>query len=752
MALYIKNSKLRRIAFFFPIQLFLVVLKKNQLLVLFWLILFGFITKSLAPNYGVPFLFLGPEYLDRISFWSYLFTGFALGGFIMAFNISSYIMNAFRFPFLATLSNPFLKYCLNNIVIPALFVVVYIVNVFRFQLNDQLEPVSKVFVDLSGFLLGLILFFVLSFTYFLKASKDIYRMFGVQKLDDTKASSAIRPQTIKNIVKKNQRDWYVETYLATPFSIRLSRKYNHYKKGMLIKVFKQNHSVATVFELLAILSLLILGLFRDVPLFQIPAAASVILLFTAFIMLASAIHTFLRGWATTVTILFFVFLNLMYGINIFDSESKAYGLNYKTEKAEYTNAKLIEADSKKAMKQADINYTIEILNKWRLKNSVNSNIRQQKPKMILINTSGGGLRSTLWTTYSLLHIDSCLNGELLKHVQLITGSSGGMLGASYVRELYLRYQNKEIQNLYDPKYVSAISADILNPIAFSIATNDLFFRFQRFKDGEYNYSKDRGQAFETRVNENTKGILDKRLKDYLQPEKDAKVPMVVMAPTIVNDGRKLLISPQPISYLTQNSIRGTVSVHPLVESIEFSRFFEKQNAENLKYLSALRMNATFPYITPVVNLPSEPVIQVIDAGLRDNYGLETTFKFLYTFRNWITTNTSGVIVIQIRDKHKEDPIEESLPKSITGTLSQPLGSFYGNWFAIQDFNQNQLIEYASLWFDGKIDFIDLEMHNEKKKRISLSWHLTNREKKAVLESINLPQNQEEIRRLKYMLE
>jgi hypothetical protein len=111
----------KRIAYFFPIQLILVHLKKNQVLLLFWLLLFGFITKNVASNYGAHYLFLNPEYLNKVGFLSYFIVGFSCGGFIMAFNISSFIINGFRFPFVATLSNSFLKYCLNNFIIPITF-------------------------------------------------------------------------------------------------------------------------------------------------------------------------------------------------------------------------------------------------------------------------------------------------------------------------------------------------------------------------------------------------------------------------------------------------------------------------------------------------------------------------------------------------------------------------------------------------------------------------------------------------------
>ena len=56
------------------------------------------------------------------------------------------------------------------------------------------------------------------------------------------------------------------------------------------------------------------------------------------------------------------------------------------------------------------------------------------------------------------------------------------------------------------------------------------------------------------------------------------------------------------------------------------------------------MSASFPYITPNVNLPSEPSLEIMDAGLADNFGVSDAVLFLYNFKDWISENTSGVIV------------------------------------------------------------------------------------------------------------
>ncbi|MFH1321877.1 MAG: patatin-like phospholipase family protein [Bacteroidota bacterium] len=763
----IYNERIRRIIYFFPFQLLVLHFKRSQMLILFWLILFGFISKTIAIKYGIPYLFLSPEYLSDVGFWSYLIMGLSCGAFIMTYNIASYVTNGSRFPFIATLNRPFLKYSINNLIIPLIFVITYIYFIISFHKYDECHGIKEILFDISGLVGGILFFLVFSYIYFFSTNKNIFKLFGIKPSSEEKETKAKLQKEVEKHGKKRRsimaplksvREWKVLTYLSNPFKIRLARGVKHYDKEMITKVFNQNHNNATLFQILIFISLIVLGLFREVSFFQIPAGSSIVLLFTMFLIITSVLYTWLRGWVTTVFIILFLILNYFSQFEIFSYKNKTYGLDYTVPKVEYSNEALKDHASDLENYLKDISYTREILKKWKLKNSpVTTNkpgsgiSKRQKPKLVLINTSGGGLKSARWSFFILQHADSILNGELLKHTQLITGSSGGLIGASYLRELYLRYLRGELQNYYSNSYLENISKDILNPIAFSIAVSDMFLSFQKIKVDGYSYLNDRAYAFEAQLNKNTEYVLDKRLTDYKQAEAEALVPMIIFSPTIVNDGRRLLISPLPISYLTQNPLSERITNNALAEEIEFSRFFRRQNAENTKFTSILRMNATFPYIMPMVSLPSEPTIEVIDAGARDNYGLQTTMKFIYIFRDWISSNTSGIIILSIRERLKEFPIESTPNRTIIERFSTPIGSFYDNLFYIQDYNNDQLLQYASQWFDGEIDVIDFQLRSEKDDKISLSWHLTNKEKKQIIDAVNHPRNQKAIQKLMELL-
>ncbi len=760
MRLFIlKSQRVRSVLYFFPVQLLILLFKRNHVLLIFWTLVFGLITKSIAPRYGIPYLFLNPEYFDKVNALSYFMVGFATGGFIMAFNISSYIINGFHFPFLGTLKNPFMKYCLNNSVIPLIFLITYVIEIYTFQRSDQFVERSQVYFDLAGFLGGLFLFLFLSLSYFFTTNKDVYKMFGVateQVLDPSfkvlnKAFLA-RKKKWDAMNYKIEKDVHVQNYLSNFWKIKRVHDIDMYEKRTLLKVLKQNHKNAATFEFAAIISLLTIGFFRDIDIFNIPAGASLMLLFTMYLMVNSALYNWFRAWSTTVFVVLLVSLNFLYQFDFFKNRNKAYNMKYGAEEAEFSNRNLRAIDTLSEQRKKDIAFTLEVLDKWRIKNSQNSRKLKHKPKLILVNTSGGGLRSTLWTFYSLQYADSLLNGQLLKHTQLFTGASGGIIGAAYLRELMLMKKNHQVQNIYHPFLRDNISKDLLNPIALSMAVNDWFFPLQSVTEGRYKYGRDRAFAFERKLNENTNYILAKKLHDYYQPEKNAEIPMMILSPTIINDGRKLLISPLPISYLTQSRKSENVKVNNVIPAIEFSRFFEKQDAGNLLFTSALRMSATFPYILPTVSLPSNPAIEVMDAGVRDNFGKETTVQFLFTFREWIEENTSGVIIIQIRDRDKFFAVDANPPKTIMQSIQEPVGSLYGNLFHVQDFNQSDMLNYAGAWYKGKIDVIDFVLYNQFWDNISLSWHLTNKEKRKVYASVKTPANQIAFKKLKLLLE
>lgn len=715
-------------------------------------------------GYGVPYLFWDPEYMGEVGFWSFLILGFSFGGFLMAFHISSYIQNAYRFPFLATVSKPFFKYSLNNSIIPGLFLAMYIYKIWEFQYNqelfllgDDLESGTVLIWDIVGFISGILLFMIPGHTYFLALSRNIFKVFGISEDEVKKKKKNTKPIQVllkKNLEwrkvkarEENDYEWKVVTYMVNWFKVGLTRDSGHYEKEMVQKVFQQNHMIAAVFEIAIIFTFLILGAYRETPELTIPAGAVIFLTCTMLLMLTSAIHTALRGWSTIFLIVMVALVHLLVQNDTLLYESRAYGLNYDDEKAIYNLDSLEKVQQDFAIYEKDVSHHHEILKKWKRKNI---NRRWEKPKLVIVCVTGGGARSALWSYKVMQVADSLTNGELMNHTQLMCGASGGMFGLAYRRELWHQAQSDTTIDLNSRAHLDKMGMDVLNPIATSLAVNDWFIRFQKFRDGTYIYSKDRGYALETQFNKNTDSIIDKRLGDYSQPEKEAEIPLMFFSPSIINDGRSLFISSQPVAHLTFN--------HPSLlkgqshqSGVEFRRLFENQDADNVWFTSVLRMSATFPYISPQISLPSDPQIEVMDAGFRDNYGASIALKHLYAIRKWVEKNTSGVVILQIRDSRKIEPVKENPPRSLFNHITNPLGHIYDNLFTMQDYINDDFTVYAQDWLDTDLELIDLELTRPEVEDISLSWHLTTKEKMIIEKSAYTENNLKAIERLNELL-
>ena len=475
---------------------------------------------------------------------------------------------------------------------------------------------------------------------------------------------------------KSKRNWRVETYMSGIFKISLARNIEHYERNLLDKVFAQNHINASVFEISLVITFIGLGLFREYELFNIPAGASILLLFTLFTLIFSALYSWMKGWTLTFVIAALLGLNYMSNhFELFRFHNYAYGLNYDF-KAGYSYDDIKNLATDKNTYQFSIDHTKDILNNWKAKNVIAGD--SILPKMVFLNISGGGLRSALWSMVVLDHMDSITNYKMFKQTQLMTGASGGMIGGAYYRELFLRKAKGNKINMSSIRYKNNISMDLLNPLAFGIATTDMLFRFQSYRDGNNSYKKDRGWFFEKKLVENLNAFYDKRLKDYNEPEYKSQIPMMIFSPSIVNDGRRMLISAQPISYLTYYDSLNYTSTYNSMEDVEYNTLFKNNNSNNIKITSVLRINATFPYILPMVYMPTDPSIELMDAGVRDNYGLKTSIKFIKQFKDWISVNTGGVVIVQIRDKQKYFEVDNPYSGSLRSILFSPFTTVINN--------------------------------------------------------------------------
>lgn len=714
-----------------PVQLVLLHCKRYQILLLFWYILFAAVAGSFMKTYGANALFLAPEYYEKVTAFSTAIVGFAVGVFIMSWNITTFILHTKQIKFLATTAQPFLKYCINNAVIPIAFIIFYLYKIIDFTSAQELLNFWSIFLLIVGFIGGFIMSIFIAFVYFFGADKTIYYSMG-KVITEANASyiqtNATTPSN-KRPLDEIRIDWFFSARMA----IRQPRNVQHYDNTFLEAIFKRHHFAVVVAIVLAFLVLILLGFNAQAKLFQIPAAASVTLLFAILIAVSGALSIFFGNKTIPILIVVYLVLNILYQKNIIDPRNKAYGLNYNNSTSHpiYSKEKLLEIASKENM-EFDKNYYLQILNNWKIKQ------RTQQPIMYIVCVSGGGLRSANFTMQVLQKLNTLSNGELLHQTSLISGASGGMLGATYFRELFYKQQLHQKVQLNDANNIENISKDLLNPLFSSFVSQDLLGPIQKFSYNNQQYIKDRGYAFEQKLDQNTQGFLRKCINDYKKPEFEATIPLLFFNSVVTQDARKMIVATHPARFLMQQNHSQNSLTQNDVDAIDFTSFFEKQDASKLSVLSALRMNATFPYALPNTALPTQPVIDVMDAGLRDNYGQETALRFLDVFKDWIKANTSKVILLKIRDRDVENwSHENEQKKQYSSLLTQPFLVLQNNWYRLQNYAQQDALEYFAKSYGSNFKVINWQYEPTKANHAAaLSFHLTTSEKNDIKQSLN----------------
>lgn len=726
------------IRLFYPIELLVGTLKYNLISLLYWIILFSIISDDFGSTYGVPFLFFSPEYMGTISPVSFVFVGFGIGGFIVGFHTYSYIKLGFRYPFLALANRPFVRFSINNSLIPIIFISYYCFQMSQFQIHEEFAKPSIIFLYNLSFILGVCLFITISLFYFFPLSKNPWHNNRDEIAPPYLAKTvANKNEKWYNFFRSNERPYYY--YIAKGFQIKRSRDIRHIDKEILEGVFAKNRISASIFEFLTIFSFLGLGFLGQIPIFEVPAAMSILMLITTVHMIYSALASWLHKWTLPIIIL------AIYGLNtisihtpFFRYGSYMLGMDYKNAKRTDYNYASIKSSSSEQNRIQSTNNILEVLSNWKAKQGVS------KPKLIIINTSGGGSRSAFWTYLVMENCDEVLNGDFSNKTHLITGASGGMIGAAFYREVTYRKNIHQLRK--NISFSDLIAKDMLNKLAFTTSTSDLLLRYQTTSANGQRYTRERGVAFEEQFHQNTNDFLNHSLGYYSEIEHQAKIPLMIFSPTIVNDGRRLLISSQSLNFLSHSKNAQTTN-----ENIDYQSFFKKNSPNEIRFSSILRANATFPFIMPMISLPTKPEIHLMDAGLRDNYGGKVTLEYLFALKEWLKENTSGVIIVEMRDTKRILNNQKVNSIDLIDKLKVPFSNMMDNFDRTQDYDQEQLMELSKTSFEFPVDVVTFNLRESVEDRISLSWHLTSSEKQKIEHSLHSTENKNALFKLKTLL-
>jgi len=386
-----------------------------------------------------------------------------------------------------------------------------------------------------------------------------------------------------------------------------------------------------------------------------------------------------------------------------------------------------------------------VLNEWlRLHQQAGPNY----PPLVFVCAGGGGIRAALWTAVVLKTLEE--NKALQNfpyYIRIVTGASGGMLGASYYVSTLnppgsIQQHTVSLQNM-----IENLAKDSLSDVARTLVLRDVlpFFGFARF---------DRGVALQRAWGKNTDGVLDIPFRKLAAGEQAGWRPSLVLSPMIVDDGRLLLISNLDLEDITVNRGSELSPEVPGIASRQAYEFYRMFRDSPLLLSTAIRLNASFPYVSPSAQLPTNPPLRLVDAGYFDNYGVNLTTEWLFSNLNRpdsIHNRVSGILLIQIR--HQLDKIQPSKKLSwwrrgLSGFSSPVEGALQARE-SILSFRNDEDLEHLSLVLNRGVSATGQKFFTtvvfELQENVSLNWILTEMEKKGIQNGMNHKNNLDALR-------
>jgi hypothetical protein len=270
---------------------------------------------------------------------------------------------------------------------------------------------------------------------------------------------------------------------------------------------------------------------------------------------------------------------------------------------------------------------------------------------LVVAAAGGGIQAGAWTTRVLLGLDQHLQGRLRSRLAMISSVSGGSMGSLYY-------------GAYDGDTTLTTAAEqALKPSLDDVAT--AFVGRDIFGVVGFRRGRDRGAALESsweqrlpqaETEKATMRTWSRRTRDFaLGQDGSRPFPAFLFNSTIVESG-------QPVAFATtqfptphyRSLFPFEARQHPTVENANrILRLASSDDAPvrdvGLKAVTAARLSAAFPYVSPAaaLNISAAEPFHLVDGGYYDTYGLAALSQWVDDALEELSAGARGPLPTQI---------------------------------------------------------------------------------------------------------
>lgn len=269
--------------------------------------------------------------------------------------------------------------------------------------------------------------------------------------------------------------------------------------------------------------------------------------------------------------------------------------------------------------------------------ALESGRNEKKRTLVVVLAAGGGIQASAWTAQVLTGLDEIYGSDFTRSIGVISAVSGGSLGTMYFVAIG-DWSGTPFDETKRHLAREMSRASSLEAVGWGLAFPDTMRFFMPFL---MDPSVDRGWAIEQawrrqldRLPDLADGRKhgDLRLRDWVEPTSRGQMPVVIFNATLVETGQRLVISPVR-GYPNPEYNAADPNEYPnAADPREFFQLYSSDDA-NPRLPTAVRLSATFPYVSPICRPRRQPPDQrrdyhVADGGYVDNEGA-------YTVIDWI---------------------------------------------------------------------------------------------------------------------
>lgn len=342
--------------------------------------------------------------------------------------------------------------------------------------------------------------------------------------------------------------------------------------------------------------------------------------------------------------------------------------------------------------------------------------------VIVVSAEGGGILAAAWATQVLTKVldplDQSERARFLSATRVLSGVSGGSTGLMYFETLFNRSPQDAITNAMTAAVRNAAMADgSLGWVGYGMVYYDLLRPLWPYSG----YSlADRGETLERSWRAQLKTLLGNpkklpTMRDLASGVEDGTRPLLIWNSTVADSGR-----PMAITNFTPPDNGDITSQYKLYPGYD------------LDLTTAVRMSATFPYVSPISRPiasrnPVKPDVGLCDGGYADDFGAAPVYVALESATGNFQKIPKPVLWIQIR---VSEPGADT-PEPIASTAVGPIWTLYGVRSTGQRARLERTNELARLQMKDKLMPIVVFQYPPNKNGAPLSWILSKEQKHQV---------------------